>query len=429
MSAIVEQKKYVLTDAGNNNNKFWEYTWYDNGQCVVKFGRVGAAGSTSNHNFSRSQLDSKVREKTKKGYREVSIVAGPTLTKQTATSIAIQEAAMTQLANNDSTLTKVINHLVAMNKHELHVMSGGQLNVNLETGLVTTPLGVVTKDNIVKARDLLNKITPYIGDLNKMQGSDFMALINQYLMLVPQKVGASRGWHLKFITNDTDLQKQASMLDQLESSVDLAAARAKQAIEEKAGETPKLFNATIKACVDPDVIAEITAFFKKTLSNNHTSRNLKPVRVYEVEHKDMNEAFEKDGAKMKNIMRLWHGTRAFNILSIMKNGMIIPKSGGSINITGRMFGDGLYFSDISTKSLNYAQGYWDNGRKDNNCFMFLCDVAMGNYHVPSGSNSQLHRAGHDSVWAKPGRSGIINNEMIVFRTSQVAIRYLVEFSE
>ena len=94
-----------------------------------------------------------------------------------------------------------------------------------------------------------------------------------------------------------------------------------------------------------------------------------------------------------------------------------------------MFGDGLYFSSQSTKSLNYAQGYWDGGPRDNNCFMFLCDVAMGTYHVPSGPSSQLHKHGHDSIWAKPGKSGIQNDEMIVFRTSQVNIRYLVEFSD
>lgn len=36
-----------------------------------------------------------------------------------------------------------------------------------------------------------------------------------------------------------------------------------------------------------------------------------------------------------NEMMLWHGTRAFNILSIFKVGLIIPRSGGSYHITGR----------------------------------------------------------------------------------------------
>ena len=40
----------------------------------------------------------------------------------------------------------------------------------------------------------------------------------------------------------------------------------------------------------------------------------------------------------------------------------------------------MYFANSSTKSLNYAYGYWD-GKRDNNCFMFLCDVAMGKHYT------------------------------------------------
>ena len=112
----------------------------------------------------------------------------------------------------------------------------------------------------------------------------------------------------------------------------------------------------------------------------------------------------------------------------MKSGLIIPKSSGSIQITGRMFGDGLYFSDQATKSLNYSYGYWDGGSKDDNCFMFLADVAMGKIHTPSGPTSSLPKKGYDSTFAEAGKSGVMNNEMIVYRTSQANLRYLIEFA-
>ena len=92
-----------------------------------------------------------------------------------------------------------------------------------------------------------------------------------------------------------------------------------------------------------------------------------------------------------------------------------------------MFGDGLYFSDQATKSLNYSYGYWDGGAKDDHCFMFLADVAMGKTYTPTRTWGNLPHAGHDSTFAKAGVSGVANNEMIVYRTGQANLRYLIEF--
>ena len=68
-----------------------------------------------------------------------------------------------------------------------------------------------------------------------------------------------------------------------------------------------------------------------------------------------------------------------------------------------MFGDGVYFSDQSTKSLNYSQGYWgmDHVTTTASC---SCNVAMGKYYVPSSSDSRLHekvrKMGYDSTFGK-----------------------------
>ena len=117
-------------------------------------------------------------------------------------------------------------------------------------------------------------------------------------------------------------------------------------------------------------------------------------------------------------------------MSILKGGLIIPKSSAS-HVTGRMFGDGVYFSDQSTKSLNYSQGYWGHGSRDNNCFMFIADVAMGKYYVPHTSDSRLHdkikSMGYDSTYAKANQSSVRNNEMIVYNLHQCNLKYLVEF--
>ena len=150
--------------------------------------------------------------------------------------------------------------------------------------------------------------------------------------------------------------------------------------------------------------------------------------IYVVSNEDWDSRYEPVAKKLGNEMMLWHGTRAFNILSIFKVGLIIPRSGGSYHITGRMFGDGLYFSDQSSKSLNYSYGYWDGGNRDNNCFMFLADVSMGKSYTPSGPTSSIPK-GYDSTFAKAQKSGVMNNEMIVYDVNQANLRYLCEFSD
>ncbi|MGG2383099.1 hypothetical protein, partial [Salmonella enterica] len=79
-----------------------------------------------------------------------------------------------------------------------------------------------------------------------------------------------------------------------------------------------------------------------------------------------------NGKKVGNIKELWHGTRVGNVLSIMKGGFVIPPSNAS-HVTGRMFGNGVYFSDQSTKSLNYAYGCapGQKGGIEKSTFMFL----------------------------------------------------------
>jgi poly [ADP-ribose] polymerase len=139
----------------------------------------------------------------------------------------------------------------------------------------------------------------------------------------------------------------------------------------------------------------------------------------------MAESFEKDGVKKNPVWELWHGTRAANLLSILKCGLVIPPANAA-HCTGRMFGAGAYFSDQSTKALNYAYGYW-GGQKDNNAFMFIADVGMGKYHTPRGP-IRNKPAGFDSVYAVGGKSGVMNNEMIIPKVSMCNLKRLIEFS-
>lgn len=448
MAKVVEHKKYVCTDALNNNNKFWEYFVHDDGSVIVKYGRVGKTCTEDPpKQMSRSELDTKIREKLKgRGkegtatykppYREIAVVAESVgvsgYSGATASKIVVAEAAKALISKADPTLIRLVDRLVTANKHELHKASGGQMDIDLKTGIISTPLGVITKDGINQARDILTKMQPFILK-NDFDAKPFVQNINDYLMLVPQQVGHARGWHRYFLPDVSAMQRQNTLLDQLDASADLAAARLVAAASAGTNSTmaevvPNLFTAKITKLEDPAIIARIIKMFDEHKNASHESAKLKPIAFYEVELPEAKAAYEKDGSKLDNQWLLWHGTRMFNVLSILKSGLIVPKAGGSVQITGRMFGDGVYFSDQSTKSLNYSYGFWDGKSRDNNCFMFLADVAMGKYHIPGGGYGMRSiPAGYDSCYAKAGTGGVRNNEMIVYRTSQANLRYLVEF--
>ena len=66
---------------------------------------------------------------------------------------------------------------------------------------------------------------------------------------------------------------------------------------------------------------------------------------------------------------LWHGSGMSNYLGIMSQGLrIAPPEAPS---TGYMFGKGVYFADLLSKSINYSHGYKSQ-------LLLLCEVALGN---------------------------------------------------
>jgi poly [ADP-ribose] polymerase len=220
---------------------------------------------------------------------------------------------------------------------------------------------------------------------------------------------------------------QNSILDALQASLDtILSGHDDKNKKDDAKKEEKVFNVKLKLNEDQGVFQKVRALYQKTRQATHSCHHLDVVKVYDVSIAHMEEAFEKHAIKMSNIWQLWHGTQASNILSILSKGMIIPPANAA-HCTGRMYGNGIYASDQSTKALNYAYGYW-GGSSDPNCFMFLIDMAMGKYYIAPGPFSGGPPQGYDSTFAKAGQSSVINNEMIAYDTRQVRIKKLVEFA-
>lgn len=427
----------VMTNIGGNNNKFYEAVLA--GDTVqVRFGRVGADGQRTTYAGGRRMFQRKLNEKWNKGYRPVAVATSARESANTSLRDAASKGLVAGAAS-DPKVSSLIDYLVAKNAHDIGQASGGKIRVL--NGQVQTPLGLLTQPTITKARSVLS-------DLQGATGLRRNELLESYLMLVPQDIGRTRGWEEVVLTKPDEFDKQSQFLDQLEASLDVALAQSKANEDtDDDAKTVDLFRFKLVPLEDAAELARIEQKYQSTANSRHGYgvTHAKVRAVYVLTDSKRTVPFDDVAKKVGNVQELWHGSRAHNILSIMAKGLFIPPTHGSgIQIAGRMFGNGIYFSNQSTKSANYSRGgVWSSGA-DNRWFMLLADVAMGNEYRPekdtnygyggarwddvySGRKTDGKGRRFDSVNVRPGTNGVMNHEAIVANLDQINLHYLVEF--
>lgn len=482
--SVIEETTLVLVSAGTNNNKFYRVSLDENGIVTKTWGRVGATGTTGTENTGKVGYDRVVRAKMRKGYKPTETVSGTSSKDGQASSkngSELKEVAMKALLADASNtiLMQLIDTLVAKNNHDILEASGGKMSVN-EDGLITTAVGLVSRANVKRARTLLSQLAKSSTETARVE------ILNEYLTLVPQKVSARRGWHKDFISQPEEFDKQRDFLKQLEESLTLHADRKKaaEAALDADGDTQKeladkyadLFKFKVSLLEDQKEFDRINKLFEKGKMSVHSSSHLKLKRVYVLDSPELRKSFAKKSEEVRNVRELWHGTRVWNVLSILRRGLMISAEQlSTVQLNGRLYGSGAYFAiangdpnnyekriveipgcdsnyvrygskgvlserecrrrlglESSSKALNYAFGYWDGRARDNNCFMFLADVAMGRPHIAkrgtSYSNNHIQRENKvNSIHARGGDSGVMNDEIIIWDAEQINLKYLCEF--
>ena len=403
MTQTLLSERLIFTDLEANNNKFWE--GHVEGTTVkTRWGRVGVeSGQSKDYPFSsdyqaQAKLQSLVNSKLRKGYTRQATVAG---------AVEIKAAANVKIDHKgDPHTTALVDFIVKRNIHAIE----GATSIRVEAGQLTTPLGPVTAEGLAQAQTILNSMS--------VNPKEIPTLANQYLRIVPRDFGRQRidPFDL-FGTNDLLVKEQATIDSLLAVWKDMEQRASGKAVE---------FKTKLELMEDRQTFRDLRNLFENSKKGQHDASRFQLHRVWVATIQSAEERFE---ASLGNIRRLWHGTKDVNLLSLLKTGYVIPRAGGSVAISGRMYGDGIYFSDVSTKSLNYATASAPGQRGQTvsqRVFMFLNDVAMGREYIATHSFSGGVRSGYDSTFAKAG-SSVLNNEMIVYRTSQVKPVYLCEF--
>jgi poly [ADP-ribose] polymerase len=433
LGTITRQYRMNYFDPAENSNKVWIGIAYSDGSFETQFGRVRDGSNLAckkkkftTQSAAENELERKRREKLRKGYKDTVVVDNAVI----ATVSGSKKTRLSQVAaeeidgGGDSATRDLIKYLAEVNIH--HITHSTSIKYNTRTGAFSTPLGVLTPDAISTARDLLSELKRLDG-LKRRQHKKRAEVIREYFQLVPKDFGVKIPPVEMLIASDEQFQDEVSILDALESAI---------AINDQDDSAKKrLFECRLTKV--PHYTDEGRAAFKKTRDLYFRTRNVKHhpaaallrmTRLYEVEVGEMKRRFDATASRLGNVRDdLWHGTRASNLLSILKNGLVIPPANAA-HCTGRMFGNGVYTSLQSTKALNYATDFWNrSGKQNQRTFMFLCEAALGKVHKPKTFAGGYPARGTNSTWVEPGKSGVLNHECIVYDSSQVNLRYLVEF--
>lgn len=436
----------IYVDTINNNNKFYHVV-LDGDMVTKRWGRVGQTGTLSTESTGRYGYDKIIAAKQKKGYKVTAVNAKHVTTTASNGNGNLESVAQKHLSSDPTNVdvTKLISRLVMANKHHIMEQSGGQISVS-DDGLVKTALGIVNQNTINEARRYLNSLIRVASASPTNPTHSQISDLESYLTLIPQNVGLRRGWHEDYLTSG-NLVKQSAFLDQLETSVQwydktqAVAAQAAVTNDDDKADYSDLFRMRLNKLDNKSAeFKRIEKLYLKTRSNMHSTRNLKLINVFTVEDMKNKDKFDKAVKDYGNVKELWHGTSVANVLSILTKGLFVPTRSQGIAIAGRMFGDAIYLSDIASKSAGYTTGFWTGGgRQSNNCFMFLNDVVMGNEFRPTHWDyTQEHKAykgtdsrgkKYNSINVKGGTCRVINNEMMVWDTDQINMKYLCEFAE
>ena len=423
MPTVIEKIRLICADAEENANKLWEGYLYDNGDVETRWGRVRDSLTLQSKVFpgaGKDFLEKKKREKTKKGYTEVKTVDTTTSTATVATidTQSLSSIVRKELLGNKSStsLSKLIEKLVKANIHR--IVSSTSIKYNDATRLFTTPLGIVTPDAITEARDMLVEIQASLSSEAKLK-----KLASSYLRLVPRDIGVKFNVRAIF-PDDNAIKKEGDILDSLEASFkSITAMKAPVATASTAAE--QLFH------VDLDVMDREAKEWKRIQKwfseSNKAMHNYQGVKITDIYTVAIDDNVKRYDASKGTVTEVWHGTSIANVLSILKSGLkVAPPSTAAI--AGKMFGNGIYGSQTSSKSMGYTFGRWGQGY-NNTGYLFVLDFAMGRPYYPTSYGINSIPSGYDSCWALPNKTGLYNDELIVYSESKFKIKYLLEVKQ
>ncbi|EFN69632.1 Poly [ADP-ribose] polymerase [Camponotus floridanus] len=322
--------------------------------------------------------------------------------------------------------------------------------LEFEIDMDKMPLGKLSKKQIEKAYAVLTELQ----EILKKSNIDHTTLIdasNRFYTLIPHNFGISGP---KILESSEEIKNKCDMLDAL-LEMEIAYNLLRDTTDGKQNPLDSHYK-QLKTDIEilnksSEEFKMIDKYVQNTHAATHTQYKLEIEEVFVVKRQGEEQRF-KPFKKLPNRKLLWHGSRTTNFAGILSQGLRIAPP--EAPVTGYMFGKGIYFADMVSKSANYCCTHSQSPTG----LLLLCEVALGNMHerykadyiekLPKGKHSTLGRGQtepdpkdvhklDDGVEVPYGmgvpathnkKSDLLYNEYIVYDVAQVKVRYLIRMN-
>ncbi|KAE9409403.1 PARP-domain-containing protein [Gymnopus androsaceus JB14] len=247
------------------------------------------------------------------------------------------------------------------------------------------PLGKLSKTTILKGFAALKALAEVIDNPNSEEAKRWGGqqagceeLTNRYYSIIPHEFGRSRPPAIK---TQAALKKELELVDALgDMEIATELIQASSALDKDGNPVNPLdaqFNSLALNKMDPvdrssQEFKVLEEYVKNTHGHTHSHIKTKVKNVYRVERGVETEAWKKagyDNMEDGERMLLWHGSRTTNFAGILSQGLRIAPPEAPVN--GYMFGKGVYFADMMSKSAGYCYPHLSG----NTGVLLLCEVA------------------------------------------------------
>uniref|UniRef100_UPI00109F0920 LOW QUALITY PROTEIN: poly [ADP-ribose] polymerase 1 n=1 Tax=Podarcis muralis TaxID=64176 RepID=UPI00109F0920 len=350
---------------------------------------------------------------------------------------------LTVSAGTKSKLPKAVQDLIKM---IFDVESMKKAMVEFEIDLQKMPLGKLSKRQIQSAYSILNEVHQAVSD--GATDSQILDLSNRFYTLIPHDFGMKKP---PLLNNLDYIKSKVEMLDNLldiEVAYSLLRSGGQDGDKDPIDVNYEKLKTDIKVVdKDSEEAKILKQYVKNTHASTHNAYDLKVMEIFKIEREGEAQRY-RPFQELHNRQLLWHGSRTTNYAGILSQGLRIAPP--EAPVTGYMFGKGIYFADMVSKSANYCH----TSQTDPIGLILLGEVALGNMYelknashitkLPKGKHSVkgLGKTAPDptattslnGVEVPLGNgipSGVSNtcllyNEYIVYDTAQVNLKYLLK---
>uniref|UniRef100_A0A3Q0S7H7 Poly [ADP-ribose] polymerase n=1 Tax=Amphilophus citrinellus TaxID=61819 RepID=A0A3Q0S7H7_AMPCI len=309
------------------------------------------------------------------------------------------------------------------------------------------PLGKLTPEQIRAGYSALKRIEDC---LKKKNGSsrDLLEACNQFYTRIPHDFGLKTP---PLIRTEEELKEKIALLEAL-SDIQIAVKMVQSSEDSDEHPLDRQYH-SLRCKMQPLDSSNpeyklIEKYLQSTHAPTHSDYTMTVLDIFSVDRDGESNNFL---SQLHNKTLLWHGSRLSNWVGILSQGLRVAPP--EAPITGYMFGKGIYFADMSSKSANYCFANQSNDVG----LLLLCEVALGDSNelldadyeagnMPAGKHSTkgLGQTGPDpknsatldgvTVPMGPGlKTGVgksnsyslLYNEFIVYNPAQIRMRYLL----